>query len=73
MNARLRIYRGQVVSFDEERGLGEVKDDSGEQFGFHCTAIADGSRKIEVEANVSYLVTPGHMGKMEATCLVREH
>jgi cold shock CspA family protein len=60
---------GQVAAYDEGRGLGVVTDDDGEQFDFHATAIADGSRSIETGARVSFLVVPGHTGRYEAAAL----
>jgi len=57
---------GTVTVFDAHRGLGTVVDDTGSELAFHCTAIADGSRRIEVGARVSFVVVPGHLGRMEA-------
>ena len=62
-----RIRTGTVTAFDEPRGLGEVTDAAGEVVPFHCTAIADGSRTIEVGRAVHFAVRPGRMGRWEAT------
>jgi cold shock CspA family protein len=62
--------RGRVASFDSARGLGEVADDNGTSLGFHATAIADGSRRIDVGATVIFTVAPGHCGRYEARSLV---
>ena len=62
-------HRGRVASFDQTRGLGEVLDDDGRSFGFHATAIADGSRSITVGTDVSFTVAPGHRGRYEARSL----
>jgi cold shock CspA family protein len=59
-----------VASFDPARGLGAVEDDDGTTFGFHATAIADGSRRIDVGTAVVFTVTPGHSGLYEARSLV---
>lgn len=59
--------RGVVVSFDDPRGLGVVRSDDGVEYPFHCTAIADGSRVIEVDAVVTYRVSAGRLGRWEAT------
>lgn len=57
---------GRVTSFDAKGGWGEVTDvDSGRVYPFHCTAIADGSRTIEVDTSVDFEVTPGRMGRWE--------
>ena len=61
---------GRVTSFDPARGLGAVDDDDGTSYGFHATAIADGSRRIEVGTAVVFTVTPGHRGLYEARSLV---
>ncbi len=60
------LVRGRVVAFDEHRGLGVVASASGEQLPFHCTAIADGSRRVPVGARVEFSVVPGLLGRREA-------
>jgi cold shock CspA family protein len=60
---------GFVSAFDEDRGLGVITDADGTDVGFHCTAIADGSRTIDVGAHVSYLTRARHLGRWEATDL----
>ncbi len=59
--------RGRVVAFDEHRGLGELVADDGRVLPFHCTAIADGSRTIDVGAEVTFELVPGALGSYEAT------
>jgi cold shock CspA family protein len=59
--------RGTVVSFDDPRGLGVVRSDEGVEHPFHCTAIADGTRAIEVGTAVTYRVVPGRLGRWEAS------
>ena len=60
--------RGRVDSFDDPRGYGTVVgDDGGGPWFFHCTAIADGTRKIDVGAIVQFVDRPGHLGRWEAT------
>lgn len=61
---------GRVRSFDEHRGRGEVETDSGERYPFHCTAVADGSRRIDPGTAVSFVVRPGPGGRWEAASLV---
>jgi cold shock CspA family protein len=61
---------GTVVAFDERRGRGEIEGD-GQRYPFHCTAIADGSRVIAVGASVEFAVTPGPLGRWEATAIER--
>jgi cold shock CspA family protein len=63
-------HLGRVASFDAIRGLGTVTDDSGLVHAFHATAIADGSRRIDVGTRVSYSLAPGHGGRREARALV---
>jgi cold shock CspA family protein len=62
-------HHGRVASFDPIRGLGTVEDDDGTSFGFHATAITDGSRRIDVGLAVVFTVTPGHRGLYEARSL----
>lgn len=59
-------HRGVVASFDAERGLGDIREDDVVR-PFHCTAIADGTRAIDVGASVSFVVVPGRLGRWEAT------
>jgi cold shock CspA family protein len=63
-------HHGRVASFDPARGLGTVTEDDGTEYGFHATAIADGSRRIVVGAAVTFVVAPGHRGLDEARSLV---
>jgi cold shock CspA family protein len=57
---------GTVATFDAERGVGTVADASGAELFFHCTAITDGSRQIDVGQPVSFVVGPTHRGLLEA-------
>jgi cold shock CspA family protein len=57
---------GTVVAFDEPRGLGTIEADGG-VYPFHCTAIADGTRTIDVGTPVTFEVRPGGGGRWEAT------
>ena len=61
--------RGTVVEFDEAVGLGTVRAISGQNYPFHCTQIADGSRTIEVGAAVDFQVVPAHHGRWEAAAV----
>ncbi|MFZ0248773.1 MAG: cold-shock protein [Acidimicrobiales bacterium] len=63
-------HQGRVSSFDAARGLGAVEDEDGTSYGFHATAIADGSRRILVGTTVVFTVSPGHRGLYEARSLV---
>ncbi|HMF84598.1 MAG TPA: cold shock domain-containing protein [Acidimicrobiia bacterium] len=58
--------RGSVRSFDERRGVGEVATDDGAIFSFHCTAIADGTRRISPGTAVEFAVVAGLPGRWEA-------
>lgn len=60
---------GRVIEFDDPRGLGVIRSDDGERYGFHCTAIADGTRTIAVDTAVRFDVVAGHQGRWEATCI----
>jgi cold shock CspA family protein len=63
-------HLGRVASFDATRGLGTLTDDTGAVYAFHATAIAGGSRRIDVGTRVSYALAPGHGGRLEARSLV---
>ena len=63
-------HHGRVAAFDATGGLGTVDDDDGAIYGFHATAVADGSRRIEVGTPVVFTVSPGHRGLYEARSLV---
>jgi cold shock CspA family protein len=60
---------GTVVAFDADKGWGTVRGEDGVEHFFHCTAVADGSRTIDVGAAVHYEVVPGRLGRWEATAL----
>jgi cold shock CspA family protein len=56
---------GTVAAYDEAAGYGELADADGARWWFHCTAIADGSRAIDVGAPVRFALAPGHLGRYE--------
>ena len=60
------VRTGVVEAFDEARGLGVIAGDDGEQLGFHCVQIADGSRTIPAGSAVRYRRIAGHLGRYEA-------
>lgn len=66
MTTKGDVKSGVVSEFDERRGLGEVVDDAGSRWAFHCTQIADGSRRIEAGSRVLFVLVPGHLGRLEA-------
>lgn len=61
---------GVVTEFDEHRCLGTVTAGD-ERYPFHGTAIADGSRAIEVGTEVRFEVVAGLLGLWEARHLQR--
>ena len=64
------VHHGRVSSFDQARGLGTVAGDDGTTFDFHATAVADGSRTIDVGTAVTFIVAAGHRGRYEARSLL---
>jgi cold shock CspA family protein len=56
---------GTVSAFDAHRGLGALDAAEG-GLTFHCTAIADGSRVIDVGTVVSFVVVAARAGRVEA-------
>ncbi|MCU1493750.1 MAG: hypothetical protein JWO62_1514 [Acidimicrobiaceae bacterium] len=65
-----RSLAGVVVEFDDDRGLGVVGAQRDARYPFHCTAVADGSRHVDVGADVRFVLVPGHAGRLEASDLV---
>jgi cold shock CspA family protein len=61
---------GRIASFDQTRGLGVVEADDGRRFDFHATAIADGTRRTQAGAAVTFMLAPGHRGRYEVGSLV---
>lgn len=60
---------GTVAAFEKDRGLGEIVTAGGATYPFHCTAIADGSRDIAVGKEVTFTISAGHLGRLEATAI----
>jgi len=61
--------QGTVRSFDERRGLGEIATEDGKTFPFHCTAVADGTRRIAPGTPVEFDVVAGLPGRWEAATI----
>ena len=69
--AAFGTHVGRVARFDERAGFGTVAaEGSGEEWYFHCTRIADGSRTIPEGTWVHFEVIPGPAG-LEAVNLRR--
>ena len=45
---------GRIAEFDAVRGIGTVEADGGVRYRFHAANIADGSRRIDVGAAVTF-------------------
>jgi cold shock CspA family protein len=56
---------GTVTDFDESRGFGEITDETGTVYTFHCVEIADGTRSIAVATPVRFDVM-AKFGRYEA-------
>jgi cold shock CspA family protein len=61
---------GTVAEFDEPVGLGILREPDGTRHPFHCTAITDGSRDIQIGAEVSFSLVAARAGRYEATDIV---
>ncbi len=61
---------GTVTEFDDPKGWGTVTSDDGTELFFHCSQIADGTRTIEVGAEVRFDVVAGPRGRWEASAIV---
>ena len=71
-----RRLAGQVVEFDESRGLGAIRVETGsadgeelEHYLFHATRIADGTRSIAVGTRVEFSIIAGPEGRWEANAI----
>lgn len=53
---------GAVSAFDTKAGLGRIVDAEGQEWSFHVTSIADGSRRTTVDAEVTFLAGLGPVG-----------
>ena len=60
----------EVTAYDSDVGLGTVTMTGGEQYRFHCTAIADGSRDIALGTAVVVDIGPAGPGVWEARRVV---
>jgi hypothetical protein len=58
---------GRVIDFDPVRGIGEV-DAGGVRLRFHAATIADGTRRIDVGAEVAF-ERLARFGAWEATAI----
>ncbi|MDZ4827214.1 MAG: cold-shock protein [Actinomycetota bacterium] len=61
--------KGTVTAFDERRGLGTITGADGNEYPFHSTRIADGSRVVALNAAVTFEPVAGHLGRFEATAI----
>lgn len=60
-----RVTEGAVA---EEVGEDAVRAGTPRRsWSFHCTAIADGTRTVEVGTPVAFELRAGHLGRIEAT------
>ena len=62
------VMTGRVASFDGHVGLGDIDAHDGSRHLFHCIGIADGSRSIEVGAEVDFELL-AKLGRYEATSI----
>ena len=58
-----------MADYDDHKGWGLVATEDGRLLFFHCTAIADGTRTILVDAEVEYDEVADPRGKPEAANL----
>ena len=58
-----------MEAFDEGAGLGTVHAGDGGLYPFHCTQVVDGSRTVEVGAEVEFTLCAGHRGTWEARAI----
>jgi hypothetical protein len=65
------IVSGVVGAFSDVRGDGVVVTDAGESLYFHCVALLDGTRTIDVGTVVTGQRRVGHLGSDEIDALAR--
>ncbi len=60
-------WLGTIVAFDALRGLGSVAlaRGNGVVVAFHCMAIDDGTREIEVGVRVAGTLAPDAVGRLQ--------
>jgi hypothetical protein len=56
---------GFIESFDDHRGDGVLLSDEGERFYFHCVALVNGTRHIELGVRARGERRVGHVGRDE--------
>ena len=60
---------GTVTAFDADRGYGTIKASDGRELFFHCTQLVDGSRSVDIGADVQFDIVAGHRGRYEAVAV----
>jgi cold shock CspA family protein len=66
------LQLGVVDYYDAVRGVGAVAGGEGPgPYRFHCTAIADGSRKIDAGTHVAFTVAAALGGVLEAVSVTQ--
>ncbi len=65
------IIDAVVVSFDDSRGDGVLRDLRGGELYFHCVHIADGSRHLDAGERVRARRAVGLRGRDEAIDVVK--
>ncbi len=61
------VAPGSLDTAQLERRSAQTRREPAETVAFHCTAIADGSRRIDVGIEVSFVLTARHGGRLEAS------
>lgn len=64
------VVTAVVVEFDDAVGVGVLEVQGAGAVDFHCTAIADGTRSIEVGTAVVCSLVAAHHGRVEGAALV---
>lgn len=62
------MHSGIVTAFGEREGLGEITDDSGRIWPFHCVEVLDGSRSIAAGTMVEFEPL-AKLGRYEASMI----
>lgn len=66
-----QTFPGTVTTFDEQIGLGKITLKDGREVDFHCTNIADGTRFIKANTQVSSELYFHPLGRFEAKNIIK--
>ena len=63
-------YHGRVAWFDQEKGYGFIRRQSGDDVLFHTNALLNESQTLHQGQRVSFLIVQGERGRDQADKIV---